>query len=130
MFCLTAIAFSRAATAVLLTAIYIVLFVIMKTLHGFRKKDYFVVCLRVARALFRCRAVIIVIWPDFLFSLLGKDLTLTGRTGIWSRGDRFDRQAPAARLWLPGVLAWPRRRILSRDSRGFVGSGAGAERVS
>jgi exopolysaccharide production protein ExoQ len=26
----------------------------------------------------------ILIWPDFLFSLLGKDVTLTGRTGIWS----------------------------------------------
>ena len=43
--CLAAIAFSRAATAYMLTAIYIVYLVIMKALHGLRKKDYFVVCL-------------------------------------------------------------------------------------
>jgi O-antigen ligase len=83
IFCLLAIAFSRAATAYVLTAIYICFFAIMKTMHGFRKKDYFVVCLLLLVVL--CAAtVVIVVWPDGLFSLLGKDVTLTGRTGIWS----------------------------------------------
>jgi exopolysaccharide production protein ExoQ len=83
MFCLIAIAFSRAATAWLLTAIYIALLTVMKALHGFRKKDYFVVCLLLL-VLFSVVAGVIVVWPDFLVTLLGKDLTLTGRTGIWS----------------------------------------------
>jgi exopolysaccharide production protein ExoQ len=52
-------------------------------LHGLRKKDYLVVCLFMLAA-FSAVAAVIVIWPDFLFSLLGKDVTLTGRTGIWS----------------------------------------------
>jgi O-antigen ligase len=83
IFCLLAIAFSRAATAYVLTAIYICFFAIMKTMHGFRKKDYFVVCLLLLVVL--CAAtVVIVVWPDGLFSLLGKDVTLTGRTGIWN----------------------------------------------
>jgi exopolysaccharide production protein ExoQ len=41
--CLAAIAFSRAATAYMLTAVYVVYFAIMKTLHRFRKTDYLVV---------------------------------------------------------------------------------------
>jgi O-antigen ligase len=83
LFCLIAIAFSRAATAYLLTAIYIVYFVIMKALHRLRKKDYFVVCTFLLVAL-SAAAVVIVTMPDLLFNLLGKDATLTGRTGIWS----------------------------------------------
>ena len=83
VFCLTAIAFSRAATAYLLTAIYIAYFVIVKSLHRFRKKDYFVVCFFLL-VVFSAAATVIVVWPDFLFTLLGKDVTLTGRTGIWS----------------------------------------------
>jgi exopolysaccharide production protein ExoQ len=82
LFCLAAIAFSRAATAYLLTAIYIVLFVMMRTLRGFRKKDYFVVCLLLLVVLSAFTAMVLV-WPDTLISLLGKDITLTGRTGIW-----------------------------------------------
>jgi exopolysaccharide production protein ExoQ len=82
MFCLIAIALSRAATAWLLTAIYIVLLTVMKALHGFRKRDYFVVCL-VLLVLFSAVVGTIVIWPEFLVTMLGKDLTLTGRTGIW-----------------------------------------------
>lgn len=81
--CLVAIAFSRAATAYVLTAIYIFFFAIMKTMHGFRKKDYFIVCLLLL-VVFCAATVVIVVWPDSLFSLLGKDVTLTGRTGIWS----------------------------------------------
>jgi exopolysaccharide production protein ExoQ len=81
--CLTAIAFSRAATAYLLTAIYIVCLLILSTLHRFRKKDYFVVALLLLIS-FSAAIVVIVAWPDFLFNLLGKDMTLTGRTGIWS----------------------------------------------
>jgi exopolysaccharide production protein ExoQ len=83
IFCLIAIAFSRAATAYLLTAIYIVYFAIMKTLDRFRKKDYLVLCILLVGIL-SVAAVVIVTTPDLLFSLLGKDATLTGRTGIWS----------------------------------------------
>jgi O-antigen ligase len=81
--CLAAIAFSRAATAYLLTAIYVVYFVVMKALHRLRKKDYFVLCLLLLVSL-SAVAVVMLAWPDFLFSLLGKDSTLTGRTGIWT----------------------------------------------
>jgi exopolysaccharide production protein ExoQ len=83
IFCLTAIAFSRAATAYLLTSIYIVCLVTLRTLHRFSKKDYFVVCLLL---LMTCSAAVLIIvaWPNFLFDLLGKDMTLTGRTNIWS----------------------------------------------
>jgi exopolysaccharide production protein ExoQ len=83
LFCLTAIAFSRAATAYLLTAVYVVYFVVLRSLRCFRKKDYFLVCVIFTVALTTAVAVM-VLWPDFLFELLGKDITLTGRTGIWS----------------------------------------------
>jgi exopolysaccharide production protein ExoQ len=82
IFCLTAIAFSRAATAYMLTAVYVIYFVILRSLRVFRKKDYFLVCVIFAVTLSAAIAVI-VLWPDFLFELLGKDVTLTGRTGIW-----------------------------------------------
>jgi exopolysaccharide production protein ExoQ len=81
--CLAAIAFSRAATAYILTAVYLVYFVFMKTLHRFRKRDYLVVGMLLLAAVTTV-AVTIVVWPDLLVSLLGKDLTLTGRTQIWS----------------------------------------------
>jgi exopolysaccharide production protein ExoQ len=81
--CLTAIAFSRAATAHLLTAIYAVCLLTLSTLHRLRKKDYFVVCLLLL-VTFSAAAVVIAAWPDFLIALLGKDMTLTGRTNIWS----------------------------------------------
>jgi exopolysaccharide production protein ExoQ len=83
IFCLIAIAFSRAATAYLLTAIYVVYFMVIQTLHRFRKKDYFVLCIVLLGA-FSVATVMIVATPDLLFSLLGKDATLTGRTEIWS----------------------------------------------
>jgi O-antigen ligase len=83
IFCLTAIAFSRAATAYMLTVVYIGYVMTMKMLRGFRKKDYFVICILLLMA-FSAATAVIVVWPDFLFSLLGKDVTLTGRTGIWS----------------------------------------------
>jgi exopolysaccharide production protein ExoQ len=83
IFCLTAIAFSRAATAYLLTAIYIACAITMKRLRGFRKKDCFVLCILLF-AVFLAAAIVIAVWPDFLFGLLGKDVTLTGRTQIWS----------------------------------------------
>lgn len=83
LFCLTAIAFSRAATAYMLTAIYLAYFVFVRSLHRFRKKDYFVVSFLLLTA-FCAATAVIVVWPDFLFTLLGKDVTLTGRTGIWS----------------------------------------------
>ena len=83
VFCLIAIAFSQAATAYMLTAIYVAYCLIMKTLHRFRKKDYFVLCILLLGAL-SVVAVMVVATPDLLFSLLGKDATLTGRTGIWS----------------------------------------------
>ncbi len=83
LFCLTAIAFSRAATAYMLTAIYLAYLVLVRSLHRFRKKDYFVVSVLLLVA-FCAAAAVMVVWPDFLFTLLGKDVTLTGRTGIWS----------------------------------------------
>jgi exopolysaccharide production protein ExoQ len=83
IFCLTAIAFSRAATAYLLTAIYMVCLLTLRTLHRFSKKDYFVVCLLLLMT-FSAALVVMLAWPGFLFDLLGKDMTLTGRTGIWS----------------------------------------------
>jgi O-antigen ligase len=83
IFCLIAIAFSRAATAYLLTAVYIVYFVAMKTLNRFRTKDCFVLCIVLLGAL-SIAAVMIMATPDLLFSLVGKDASLTGRTGIWS----------------------------------------------
>jgi exopolysaccharide production protein ExoQ len=82
IFCLVAIAFSRAATAYVLTAIYILLFAVMKTLHGFKKKDYFVVCFLLL-VVICATASVIMLSPESLFTLLGKDVTLTGRTGIW-----------------------------------------------
>jgi exopolysaccharide production protein ExoQ len=81
--CLAAIAFSRAATAYTLTAVYLVYLLLMKTLHRFRKRDYMVAG-TVLLAAVATVAAAIVIWPDLLVSLLGKDLTLTGRTQIWS----------------------------------------------
>jgi exopolysaccharide production protein ExoQ len=83
IFCLTAIAFSRAATAYLLTAIYIACLLTLRTLHRLRKKDYFVVCLLLL-VTFSAAILVIVAWPDVLIDLLGKDMTLTGRTNIWS----------------------------------------------
>jgi exopolysaccharide production protein ExoQ len=83
IFCLTAIVFSRAATAYMLTAVYIGYFVTLKSLHRLRKKDYFVVSFLLLVAFFSL-TVVIVVWPGFLFTLLGKDVTLTGRTEIWS----------------------------------------------
>jgi exopolysaccharide production protein ExoQ len=82
IFCLVAIAFSRAATAYVLTAIYILLFAVMKTLHGFKKKDYFVVGFLLL-VVICATASVIMLSPESLFTLLGKDVTLTGRTGIW-----------------------------------------------
>jgi exopolysaccharide production protein ExoQ len=81
--CLLAIAFSRAATAYMLTAVYVVYFVIMATLHRFRKTDYLVVGVLML-AVVSTATVMILVWPELLVSLLGKDLTLTGRTQIWS----------------------------------------------
>jgi exopolysaccharide production protein ExoQ len=82
IFCLVAIAFSRAATAYVLTAIYVLLFAVMKTLHGFKKKDYFVVGFLLL-VVICATASVIMLSPESLFTLLGKDVTLTGRTGIW-----------------------------------------------
>ena len=81
--CLTAIAFSRAATAYILTAFYLVLVALLKTLHGLSKKDYLVACLLLFLG-FVFVMLVIVVWPEALLSLLGKDLTFTGRTEIWS----------------------------------------------
>ena len=83
VFCLAAIAFSRAATAYTLTAVYAAYFVIIRTLRCFRKKDYLVAGLALLVVVSTVAAVI-ALWPELLISVLGKDLTLTGRTGIWS----------------------------------------------
>lgn len=81
-FCLVAIAFSRAATSYMLTTIYIAYTLMMNMMRGFRKKDYFVAFI-ILFVVFAGVITVIVLQPDFLFSLLGKDVTLTGRTEIW-----------------------------------------------
>jgi exopolysaccharide production protein ExoQ len=81
-FCLLAIAFSRAATSYMLTAIYVAYTFTMNVMRGFRKKDYFVAFIMLF-VVFAALIAVIVLQPDFLFSLLGKDVTLTGRTEIW-----------------------------------------------
>jgi exopolysaccharide production protein ExoQ len=81
--CLTAIAFSRAATAYILTAFYLLFLAVLKTLHGLRKRDYLVACLLLIVVL-SLAVFVTVVWPDLLLNLLGKDNTFTGRTGIWS----------------------------------------------
>ena len=83
LFCLVAIAFSRAATAYLLTAIYVAFVVILKALHHLRKRDY----LFVSFLLFVTVSIVatmVVVWPDSVIYLLGKDPTLTGRTQLWA----------------------------------------------
>ena len=82
LFCLLAIAFSRAATSYLLTAVYITYALTLKMVRGFRKKDYFVAFILLF-VIFAAGTTVIILQPDFLISLLGKDATLTGRTEIW-----------------------------------------------
>jgi len=80
--CLMAIAFSRAATSYLLTAIYIGYASTLMMVRGLRKKDYFVAFVLLFVAFGLC-AALVVVKPDIVFGVLGKDATLTGRTGIW-----------------------------------------------
>ncbi|WP_035352112.1 O-antigen ligase family protein [Edaphobacter aggregans] len=82
LFCLLAIAFSRAATSYLLTAVYITYALTLKMVRGFRKKDYFVAFILLF-VIFAAGTTVVILQPDFLISLLGKDATLTGRTEIW-----------------------------------------------
>jgi len=82
LFCLVAIAFSRAATAYMLTALYVAYCVVIKTLQRFGKKDYFFLCLLMLMV-FCAAAGAIAASPDLLLGLLGKDATFTGRTEIW-----------------------------------------------
>ncbi|MGC2401608.1 MAG: O-antigen ligase family protein, partial [Acidobacteriaceae bacterium] len=82
LFCLLAIAFSHAATAYLLTVLYLAYVVMVTALHRVRKKDYFVLCFLTVVILF-IGAALVVGWPDLLYNLLGKEPTLTGRTEIW-----------------------------------------------
>lgn len=81
-FCCIAIFFSRAATAYLLTGIYLLYLVTMWALRRFRKKDLFVLAALLVIC-FCAAAAILATRPDFVVSLLGKDITLTGRTEIW-----------------------------------------------
>jgi exopolysaccharide production protein ExoQ len=83
LLCLVAIAFSRAATAYMLTAFYVAYCVVLRTLHSLRKKDYMLAGLFMV-VVFAAFAILVVVWPDALISVLGKDITLTGRTEIWS----------------------------------------------
>jgi O-antigen ligase len=82
LFCLIAIAFSRAATTYMLAAVYIAYAVTLNAVRGFRKKDYFVAFILLFVA-FASVIAIAMLQPNFLFNLLGKDATLTGRTEIW-----------------------------------------------
>jgi exopolysaccharide production protein ExoQ len=81
-FCLMAIVLSRAATSYLLTAVYIAYALTLRVVRGFRKKDYFVAFILLFVA-FAAVTAVIILQPDFLIGLLGKDATLTGRTEIW-----------------------------------------------
>jgi exopolysaccharide production protein ExoQ len=80
--CLVVIAFAQAATAYVLTAFYGVYFVIVTVLHRLRKKDYIALVLLSFFSLVGGAGALAAA-PEALFSLLGKDATLTGRTGIW-----------------------------------------------
>ena len=81
-FCLVAIAFSRAATAYLLAAVYLAYAFTLRGLRRLRKKDYLVACI-LFFVLFGTFAALVIASPDLLFALLEKDVTLTGRTEIW-----------------------------------------------
>jgi exopolysaccharide production protein ExoQ len=82
--CLVAIALSQAATAYMLTGVYVIYFAVMKCLHRFRKRDYVVLAAGMLTLFFAAAAAMILFRPDFVLSLLGKDATLTGRTQIWA----------------------------------------------
>jgi exopolysaccharide production protein ExoQ len=81
-FCLIAIAFSRAATTYMLTAVYLAYAMTLNAVRGLRKKDYFVAFILLF-VIFASVVAVAVLQPNFLFNLLGKDSTLTGRTEIW-----------------------------------------------
>jgi O-antigen ligase len=82
LFCLLAIAFSRAATSYLLTVVYITYALTLKMVRNLRKKDYFVAFILLF-VVFAVVVAMMIAQPDFLISILGKDATLTGRTEIW-----------------------------------------------
>ena len=82
--CLVAIAFSQAATAYLLTGVYVLFFAVMKCLHRFRKRDYAVLASAMLILFFVTAAAMVLFQPDVVLTLLGKDATLTGRTQIWA----------------------------------------------
>jgi len=82
--CLVAIAFSQAATAYMLTGVYIIYFAVMKSLHRFRKRDYVVLAAAMIITFLVAASAMVLFRPDFVLTLLGKDATLTGRTQIWT----------------------------------------------
>jgi exopolysaccharide production protein ExoQ len=67
----------------LLTVVYFGFLVIMSALHHLRKKDYLLVGVSILFVV-SIAATIVVIWPESVVYLLGKDMTFTGRTQIWS----------------------------------------------
>jgi exopolysaccharide production protein ExoQ len=83
LFCLVAIAFSRAATSYMLTAVYIAYATTLRSVRTLRRKDYFVAFILLL-VLFGAVIAFVAWQPDLLFSVLGKDSTLTGRTEIWN----------------------------------------------
>jgi exopolysaccharide production protein ExoQ len=82
--CLVALAFSQAATAYMLTGIYLIHLAVVKTLHRFRKRDYTVIATAIFIISLTAAAGLILFQPEFLLTLLGKDSSLTGRTQIWA----------------------------------------------
>jgi O-antigen ligase len=82
--CFVAIAFSQAATAWLLTAVYVAYLAVMKSLHRFRKRDYVVIAAAMLTLFLLAAADTVIFRPDFMLTLLGKDSSLTGRTQIWA----------------------------------------------
>ncbi len=83
LLCLVAIAFSRAATTYMLTTVYIAYATTLRSVRLLRRKDYFVAFILLL-VLFGAVIAFVTWKPDLLFSVLGKDSTLTGRTEIWS----------------------------------------------
>ena len=69
---------------------------------------------------------IVLLAPDVIVAVLGRDLTLTGRTEIWEASARLRRSAALAWLRLLRVLAAGERARVLGARGGGVASGVGA----
>jgi exopolysaccharide production protein ExoQ len=102
--CLLLVVLSRSSTAIVLTCYYFlggVLLIIAQ-----RGKQYLSIALTILVVL--ASTFIVVYWaePDFIWTLLGRDPTLTGRTVLWSYVLNFIWERPLlgwgyGAMWLP-----------------------------